>query len=332
MVSEVPELVAHAAKAPSSHNTQPWRFRVEGDALALRADRRRALPVNDPRDRELTISCGAALFNLRVAAAHLGYGCEIELLPERSDPDLLARARFVEAGPHDSAAGALFRALGERRTHRKAFDDWGIPPETAEAIAKAATVEGVWVAIARGSDAREQLAALVAQGDRAQFADSRWRRELASWMRPRRQGDGLATARLAAPVTGLVVRVLDVGRGQAKRDAELARRAPLVAVLGTDGDAPADWLSAGQALERLLLTAATAGVQAGFLNQPCQVEGLRPRLADLVGRPGFPQLCLRLGFPGKATVPASRRPVEDILDLPLSSAADPAPGSAASRS
>jgi hypothetical protein len=51
-------LVSAAVRAPSSHNTQPSWFRCAGETIELYADRSRALPVNDPFDRELTISCG----------------------------------------------------------------------------------------------------------------------------------------------------------------------------------------------------------------------------------------------------------------------------------
>jgi nitroreductase len=74
-------LIEQAVRAPSSHNTQPWLFQVRPGAVELHADRSRALPVNEPHDRELHISCGAALFNLEVAAARTGLGTETALLP-----------------------------------------------------------------------------------------------------------------------------------------------------------------------------------------------------------------------------------------------------------
>src|SRR5216683_5000593 len=77
------------------HNTQPWLFKIEDDTIELYADRACALPVVDPDDRELTISCGAALLNLRIALRHFGYRDLVQALPEPDNPDLLARIHMV---------------------------------------------------------------------------------------------------------------------------------------------------------------------------------------------------------------------------------------------
>jgi hypothetical protein len=161
---------------------------------------------------------------------------------------------------------------------------------------------------------REAVAGLVAEGDRAQFADPRWRRELASWMHPSRSGDGLATPALIAPIVRMVVSRLDLGARTARRDHDLAMAAPVLAVLGTEGDRVVDWLAAGEALQHALLVAADQGVQAGYLNQPCQVSGLRPRLRELCRTAGHPHAVLRLGHPAAPPSPAPRRPVDAVIE------------------
>jgi len=108
------ELVAAAILAPSSHNTQPWRFRLAAHRIDLWADRTRALPVNDPDDRELLLSCGAALFNLRVASARHGLAASVVLQPDAAHPDLLARVALAPT-PHE---GPL--AAGRRWSRRPA--------------------------------------------------------------------------------------------------------------------------------------------------------------------------------------------------------------------
>jgi hypothetical protein len=108
-------LVADAPRAPSSHNTQPWRFRLTGTGVELYAERTRALPVNDPNDRELAISCGAALANLTVSAAHHGWRWAVELNPT-DDPDHLAS---VELTPADASGHQLWDAIRTRTTSRK---------------------------------------------------------------------------------------------------------------------------------------------------------------------------------------------------------------------
>ncbi|HKG27244.1 MAG TPA: hypothetical protein VKB09_16450, partial [Thermomicrobiales bacterium] len=145
--------VSYAVLAPSGHNTQPWRFRLEDDAIELHADRTRALPVVDPDDRELTIACGAALLHLRLALEHAGILHEIELLPDGADVDLLARVRVVSFFPAQPEEDALFAAIPLRRTNRQPFDDRPLPVALASTLAETVAAEGAWLRTVDG-DAR----------------------------------------------------------------------------------------------------------------------------------------------------------------------------------
>jgi nitroreductase len=309
-----PTLVQLACLAPSSHNTQPWRFRVAAAGIDLLADRTRALPVNDPDDRELVISCGAALFNLRCAVAAAGRAAEVALLPDAGDPDWLAALRPVPGGA-DAFLALLATLATERRTWRLPFAARPVAPEAVDALIGAVATEGARLVPIVGEDGRAEVAALVAEGDRVQWHDPRWRRELTMWMHPRRSGDGLTVPALAQPVAQAVVRTFDLGNGVAAKDRDLAAHSPLLAVLATDGDRPADWLRAGQGLQRALLVAVELGLQASYLNQPVEVAELRPRLAALAGESGAPQLLLRIGHPDGALPAAPRRPLEDVVEI-----------------
>lgn len=304
-------ILTRASRAPSSHNTQPWLFRVETGSVELLADRTRALPANDPEDRELTISCGCALMSLRIAAAAEGLGCEVEHLPGDGDEDLLARLRL--GGPADPALAALAPVIDLRQTHRVRFEKREVAGGHVDALCAAAAAEGARLVPLQGETTRAGAAALVAEGDAAQWGDPRWRRELAQWMHPRRSGDGLTLPWLAIPVAQLVVRSFDMGGGVAANDADLAEGSPLLAVLTTPGDTPRDWLRAGEALQRVLLEGVRAGLQASYLNQPVQVAALRPRLADLTGTRDMPQILLRMGYTDERLKPSPRRPVGDMV-------------------
>lgn len=308
-------LVQAAALAPSSHNTQPWLFRINGDVVDVLADRTRALPVNDPHDRELTISCGCALFNLRVAAAAAQLDAVVDVFPDAADDDHLARVRLARTvvAPADAD---LHGALTERRTYRRKFSRTAIDSETAHRLIDAVTREGAVLSVLETDDHRQRAAALVAEGDTVQWTNPSWRRELAAWMHPRRRGDGLTLPTLAIPVAQLVVRTFDMGHGIAAKDRQLADESPLLAVLSTPGDEPRDWLVAGQALQRLLLVGVQEGLQASYLNQPVQVAALRPTLQTLTGRQGFAQLLLRMGVASNTLPAAPRRPVTDIITGP----------------
>lgn len=312
-------LVHYAVLAPSGHNTQPWKFRLHHDHLELRADRSRALPVCDPADRELVISLGAALFHLRIAARRFGRHLVVDTFPEAGDRDLVARARLGREEPPTAEERRLFAAIPRRRTSRFPFEDRRVTLPVAEDVRRAALAEGAW-ALRVTEDEQSALADLIAEGDRRLLGDPRFRRELAEWVHPnqseRRDGvPGFAqgVGDIASLFGPFVVRNFDLGPTQAVRDHALAESAPLLLVLGSDGDEPADWLVTGQALARLLLTARDAGLHASFLNQPIELEDLRDRLHALLGRPGVPQLVLRLGY-GRDVRATPRRPVQEVLE------------------
>lgn len=309
----------YAIFAPSGHNTQPWLFRHEGDRALLFADRRRALPVVDPHDRALVISCGAALGMLRAALRHFGHEGEIELLPPGSDPDLLARVGLGashEATPRDHTR---FEAITRRRTTRLRFEPAALPAGLAQEMAETGAADGVILQLIEEPQAKAAIAALVAEGDRAQFADPRFRRELGAWVHSRRAAsrDGISGAAfgmpdLLSPVGSLVVRTFDMGEGIAAKDQEIAGGSPALLLVATPGDQPRDWLLAGMAHAEALLAVTAAGLTAAYLNQPVEVDALRPRLRDAAGLAGHPQLLLRLGR-GPAIPPAVRRPLEEVL-------------------
>ncbi len=308
-------LIGAAVLAPSSHNTQPWLFRVRGSSIDLLADRTRALPVNDPDDRELTISCACALFNLRVAAAHAQLAAALQAPSDPDDPDCLATLELAPATAPDTALAALFEAVALRRTYRHTFANRPVATGVLDSLAEAATQEGAWFHILASRDQRQQAVELVAEGDEEQWADPAWRRELAAWMHPRRRGDGLTLPGLALPVAQAVVRTFDVGYGVAARDIQLADASPVLAVLGTPGDTLSDWICAGQALQRLLLTATQHGLQASFLNQPIEVASLRSKLRQATGRSGFAQVLLRLGHAENAVPATPRRPLDEVIEI-----------------
>lgn len=310
-----------AVRAPSSHNTQPWRFRLVDDRVELYADRTRALPVVDPDDRALVISCGAALACIVVALRHHGHAGDVAVLPSPAVPDLLASigrgASHTPTGPERQR----FAAIDRRHSHRGGFEDRAVPAGVLTALVEDAAELGVGLHSVTDAAAKRQVAALVAEGDRVQMSDPRFRAELASWVRTNytRRVDGIPGYAFGIPgplslLGPLMMRHIDMGNRQAVKDQQLATTAPVLLMLTTHDDTPADWLATGQALVNLLLTATAAGLAASFLNQPIEVGALRKPLADLLAPSGgVPQLLLRLGYPASADRATPRRDVDDVL-------------------
>lgn len=312
-------LVSYAVLAPSSYNTQPWLFRIRGDALDVIADRRRALPVADPQDRELTISCGAALEFLCVALRYFGYAPEVTAFPDAGSRDVLARVRTGPRVATDSVARDRFQAMAVRRTARVPFHPDPIDGVLVERLRAAASLHGVGCNLVSNPRQRRAFASLVAKGDRAQFKDRRFRRELALWTHARRGPlhDGLPVSgggmpEVLSPMESFVARDMDRGDQAATRDAEVVAHSPVLGLLHSEVDTVAAWLRVGRALGTMLLTATTCAIRSSFFNQPIQVEELRPEVANAAGVDGFPQVLLRFGY-GPLVERTVRRPVHDVL-------------------
>ncbi len=309
-------LLNFAVLAPSGHNRQPWRFRVTGDEVELCADRQRALPTVDPGDRELVMSCGAALLHLRVAIQHYGFQPIVHTFPNLADRDLLA---IVRIGPPQEAAlkdHRLFMAIKRRRTRRRPFEKRPVPDAELEALRAAAGTEGGRLHVMEAGP-REKLIDLIAEGDRVQESDEQFRRELARWMTPSRSappegvpGYARGQNRLQSQVDPLIEQAFDRGKQKAAQNRLLARNAPVLLILATETDSAAAHLAAGQALARTLLTGADYGLSTSFLNQPLQVPALRAKAARLLGG-GHPQMVLRMGY-GGGEKPTPRRAVREV--------------------
>jgi hypothetical protein len=266
------------------------------------------------------MSCGAALFNLRLAMRNFGFKDEVQALVDPKTPDLLARIRLGEPRTPTTEECRLFTAMPKRRTNRSTFDDTPLPEWLLQELQLAATQEGAWLAIVEREDVHSALAYMIAEGDRLQWADAHYRRELASWTHPDRslRRDGIpayaqGASHLASYAGPRVIREFDLGKVQAEQDFNHTMNAQTLVVLGTYGDSAGDWLGAGQALQHILLRACAAGVWASFLNQPVQVASLRPHIVPLVEEVGYPHTILRLGY-GPDVRPTPRLLVEDVLD------------------
>lgn len=311
-------LLNYAILAPSSHNTQPWLWEVNGNEVTLFADRSRVMSALDPNGRELIMSCGAALQHLRLAIRAFGYADIVSLFPNPRQPDLLAYVRL--AAPHAACPEDefLFNFIGERHTNRRLFQQKTVPDALLLALQEEAEREGAWLYIAPGPDERAAITELIAAGDVIQGDNRAIRRDVAGWVAPAHSArlDGIPSEALGihdvvSHVAPFAMRWLNNGEKQADKDLELAESAPAIVVLGTDDEGPAAWLDAGQALARILLRARAAEVWASFFSQPIQVDTLWTQLRHVIGRSGVPQLVFRLGY--AEPVPATpRRPPGDV--------------------
>jgi hypothetical protein len=314
-------VVGAAVWAPSVHNTQPWWFSAGEQEISLHADAGRQLDVADPRGREMMISCGAALFTARLALRSLGYIPETCVLPDPGRPLLAARVSWQRQAAPAEYERRLFSQVLQRRTHRGGFDPLPLVPELLAVLQAGAERDGARLRIIDGEGSRAVLAAVVETAEQALRLDSLYAQELASWASPpgSTRRDGVPhTAYPARPERTLPpFPGRDFAHGRRwgvswSSPSAAPRSAGVVCLLTTTGDRPVDWVNAGQALQRILLTAATCGVAAALHSQPVERARLREFIRTQLSDGAYPQLVLRLGTVIQTAV-SVRRPADSVL-------------------
>ena len=313
-------LIATASRAPSVHNTQPWRFRVRQSAIELYCDPRRKLRT-DPAGREMLISCGAVLFGLRLAIRSLGYQPVVELLPDPGRLRLLARVMAGAAEPMTVLEREMLKAIPHRHTHRDGFAPVPLPTGLLPGLQHDALAEGATLELIDQGIAYHRLADVVSTAGRRMDLDPRARAEIRRWSRSAasRARDGIPAH--AFPATAAVKpgrlrqRDFDLGRGLGHllTDGPDPSAPAVTAVLLTPGDSRADWLRAGQALHRLLLHAASKWVFASLYTQPLEAAAFRALIRDRLGLLSPPQMLLQLGVAHTAHATA-RRPPDELIE------------------
>ena len=310
-------LIATAARAPSVHNTQPWRFRVTPSAIELYSDPRRKLLV-DPLGREMLISCGAALFGLRLAVRSLGYQPVVELLGEPGRLRLLARVGLGAEAPLTTAERGMVTALPRRHTHRGAFAPGPLPAGLLAGLQRDALAEGATLVMVEQGVAYQRLADICDAVTQRLRSDPQANADIRRWSRrpDSLERDGVpAHAFPGSPRRQrgrLAQRDFDLGRGFGLQAAEGTPPA-VTAVLVTAGDSRGDWMRAGQALHRLLLHAASRWVFASLHTQVLEAALIRGLIRKRLELPGIPQMLLQLGRADIA-YPTGRRPPDELID------------------
>jgi nitroreductase len=313
---QVEGLLTTAGRAPSLLNSQPWRFRLTPSTVELHADPERRVPVADPDDRELRIGCGAALFNLRLGLHGLGIRPLVTVLPNRSRPDLLAVVRAGGRKPITPDQQRLLQAVPLRRTNRHPFSDAPVTLQEQYALRRAAQDEGCWLHLIDDRHQRVTLQRIAARAHDAQMSDPLFRAEFDDWTARSSATSGvpaMAGGPLPEPQDRWVLRDYTAGTGDARVPGKDFEAEPLVAVLFAHLSGPEAEIQAGQALQRVLLTATAEGLATSFLSHVVEVPLAREELRRLVGVTRPPQVVLRIGrgWPVPAT---PRRSAADLVE------------------
>ncbi len=308
-----------AILAPSGHNTQPWVLHEYPGAVEVVADYSKRLPIVDPQDRELIMSCAALTTHLELALTSFERAHHTTWFPAGSSPDVVARVEIIGSAEPTSDDMELFDAIPHRITNRAPFRPLQLGVGALKRVKYLVENHGAHLTFLSGV-ARSNVGALIAKADRLQMADKAFRNELASWVHHNHsdhldgmRGYAFGVGDLASHVGPTIIRTFDAGKGQAAKDHQLATHSPQLVLIETDGDTRHDWVNAGRAMDLMLLYLTAHGYAASFLNQPIEVASLRVRLARTVASDRYPQLLLRIGEPSESQPHSPRRPLHAVL-------------------
>ncbi|TVP61701.1 MAG: Tat pathway signal protein [Leptolyngbya sp. LCM1.Bin17] len=315
--AQLKELVRYGTLAPSSHNTQCWRFQIDDQAITIWPDLSRRCPVVDPDDHHLYVSLGCAAENILQAAKAQGLSGQV-IFDATGDGSI--RISFT---PCEVEATPLFEAIAQRQCSRTEYDGQPLNPEELALLTAAGTGAGVRVVMLTQPDQMETVLNYVVQGNTAQINNPAFVKELKSWIRfnnseAKQKGDGLSVSTSGNPslprwLGNLIFPLIFKAQPENEKCAHQVRSSAGVAVFVSVQNDKAQWVEVGRCYERFALQATALGIRNAFLNQPVEEANLRPNFVKALGLgAGRPDLVVRFGR--GAEMPRSfRRSPEAVL-------------------
>lgn len=307
------DAVTAAVRAPSVYNVQPWRFTLRDGAIEVRIDTERRLKVADPHDWAARIACGAAVTNVQLSLAIGGVATAVEFWPRAGDHEWVATVTAVGVKIATPTQRALHAAIDHRHSNRRPFFDAPVQIDARARLQAAVTGCGAWLTLDVERAPVARIAEIVRGADDLLRREPAYIAEMNGWLgRQVTDGAGIPIeAAGVAPAGQDLLAMRDYGGTRAPgRDFESD---PLLAVLGTYSDSRYDDVTAGMALQLLLLTATDERLATSMLSQPIEIPAARDELRAAVHPRGIPQMVVRIGYgqPGGTT---GRRPVDAVID------------------
>jgi hypothetical protein len=318
-MKELKELIKFAIKAPSGHNTQPWKFMVIEDEIHIHPDYSRELPVVDADHHELWISLGCALENLVVAGKKFGLKSDVRIASENND-QVLIKVKFVASD--EMGEDELFKYVEARQSTRNAYNGEKLSVQDINDLKSSFHFPGITMLLF-SQDEIKVLEPFIIEGSDRQFANRKFITELVDWCRfsekeARGKGDGLWTASMGFPNVGSFIGTIALkyfisAKSEAKRWRKLIYSSSGFALFIADKNDIGHWVNLGRAFQRFGLTATKLNISHSHVNMPCEEIEVRKKMADSLKLSGkHPLLLIRLGHSNK--MPYSfRRPVEEVI-------------------
>ncbi len=315
------ELIDYAAKAPSGHNSQPWKFIVKGNSIAIHPDFSCALPVVDPDHRELFISLGCATQNIIIAATHFGYQCHWQI---KQNPQ---GSHFIVTTFDESPAVAkekLFAFIDKRQTNRSVYNGKSVNNKIIAGLQTLTDDKRIGIYTFPNGEADFQtLKAAILEGNAIQMNDAKFKKELLAWIRfnqseVNKLQNGLTYKVMGAPampkfIGKAIVKSFLTPAKQNKTDTKKIDSSSHFVLLTTTNNSVQEWIALGMTLQKLLLRLSELGIACAYLNPPCELKALAAQLQKQLPINGeYPSILLRIGY-AEAVPFSPRKAIDKVI-------------------
>lgn len=316
--SEVEKILEYATKAPSGHNTQPWKFLIKKDEIQIHPDFNRALPIVDPDNHTLYISLGCAVENAVLAAKNYGFSSNIEIAKNNEGADFIAiklrKDKTVEVDE-------LFNHIDSRQVTRNEYSSSTVPSEDLKLLLESTDFEGVRALIFTDLKAISELEPFIIEGSNLQFQNKDFVGELVSWIRfskkeVEQKRDGIWHASMGMPSAGrmvgnIIMKKFVSAKSEAKRWKKQIKASAGFVLFTVEKNDVEHWVNLGRAFQRFGLTATKLNINHAHVNMPCEELSVRKKVAAHFNlKNEHPLLLIRFGYSEK--MPYSfRRPLHE---------------------
>ena len=305
--SKLRHLLNYAVLAPSTHNTQPWLFRVSDKTIDVLADRSRALGVIDPDDKSLVMSCGVASGVLAMALEAVGFQFQVAHLPDSSEPDLISRFNITSEGERKDDWKETLNAIRLRRSVRAGYKNKVFQESELESILPKNLKAGCQIKLINSSENEVSVLNAILEAENFRQADKHYVRENASWINPirRRSKDGIPTSQEKMPTLGQLWSPDAIFN-------QKGERLTLVGVFESQGNRTIQWIRSGFLMADVLVQASRMGMSAAIINHPLHIPSIYNSIERVISEGWTAQIIVRFGFAEHAPV-TPRRSLLDVM-------------------
>ena len=318
-------LLKFAVLAPSTHNSQPWLFKIEESSCKIYFDPALRLPQADPLGRDLYISIGSALENLALAAKYFRVYQNV-IYHADGQNNLAAEVIFQEPEENknpDLSYEKLLEAIKKRVNARGIFEKKTIPEDFLKNILLAAqeyVSSDLRLNIIKDTPTIKKISSLTADGLKIAYESSDFRKEMSNWMRNSltKTLDGIPGYALRMPfilsfIIPTAVKLFNLGGILSKLNYKSLSSAPLILIISAKENSPLVWLKTGRLAERLMLEFTSAGLKTSIFVAAVEIGNLHKNLQEMLSIDSAPQFLFAAGFMKGDFKPTPRFSTEDKI-------------------